>query len=697
MSINNTPTIGPYTKLEPFRFWCQKVIPLVYDESLSYYELLCKLVDYLNKTMADVDLMASDMEEFRAAYAELIDYVNNYFADLDITEEINNKLDQMAEDGTLTSVIRPIFADAVAEIPGLVSDWLNDNITQETGYVIDKSLLTPDAAADALITGNIRRVTEGLFGALEYLFYDDDIPLTFQRGFRGATSGASVAVQDSINWSCSDLIAAVPGDIFTLYNLMPDKFRFVIRAYTENEANNGVYTSDSILLLNDDLSQTSYTINGTYSNVNNGVYKNEIAIFKTTSPNIKYWSVHIRPIGNEQISDEDILTLSHGIKLVQRQAFLPYFKRSRVGDYGFIFGPNYGRINIDTTAKTATITGTCTFKSGKLRINNPTWDLSGLDPDAHQTYYFDCSDNTIKVTGYATYQTLAGIENTIYLGSAWPAGTVGPNPWIDLNTNLTITINNEIQKIAQNPVRFLKVLVTGDSICRGGRNGGKGFIGDVNRNFVNLGIGGATLSNVNDSSSSTDTAHAIGAANIPDTIVKYAAQTAQSWYMEPDAIIASGGINDLIDGATLGSIPTRPINSDAEAALLDPSLVTDSLSLLFYQMIKNFPNAHRFFLITHRNYNRPWTAGTGGWNQTQFHDAAVAICKLYGVTVIDVFNEGMLDSYFDQYVSPTPYSQDQTVTNLYYIDNDRVHPLALGYERGYEPLVESALHKALIE
>lgn len=36
-------------RLSTFRFWCQKVLPLVYDESLSYYELLCKVVDYLNK------------------------------------------------------------------------------------------------------------------------------------------------------------------------------------------------------------------------------------------------------------------------------------------------------------------------------------------------------------------------------------------------------------------------------------------------------------------------------------------------------------------------------------------------------------------------------------------------------------------------------------------------------------------------
>ena len=40
--------------LTPFRFWCQKVLPLVYDDSLSYYELLCKVIDYLNKMGEDV-------------------------------------------------------------------------------------------------------------------------------------------------------------------------------------------------------------------------------------------------------------------------------------------------------------------------------------------------------------------------------------------------------------------------------------------------------------------------------------------------------------------------------------------------------------------------------------------------------------------------------------------------------------------
>lgn len=46
------------------RYWCQKVLPQVYDDSLSYYELLNKVVDYLNHTIEDVQDVSTDYQEF---------------------------------------------------------------------------------------------------------------------------------------------------------------------------------------------------------------------------------------------------------------------------------------------------------------------------------------------------------------------------------------------------------------------------------------------------------------------------------------------------------------------------------------------------------------------------------------------------------------------------------------------------------
>ena len=37
--------------IKTLRFYCQKVLPLVYDDSLSYYELLCKVCNKLNEVI----------------------------------------------------------------------------------------------------------------------------------------------------------------------------------------------------------------------------------------------------------------------------------------------------------------------------------------------------------------------------------------------------------------------------------------------------------------------------------------------------------------------------------------------------------------------------------------------------------------------------------------------------------------------
>ena len=148
MAVDFTPSRGVYTELKPFRFWCQKVLPLVYDDSLSYYELLCKVVDFLNKTMEDVETLEEDVTGIYEAYNLLQQYVNDYFDNLDVQEEINNKLDQMAEDGSLSTVMLPL-------VRAEVTRWLGDNI-EPTTPPVDASLSISGAAADAAVTGAIR-------------------------------------------------------------------------------------------------------------------------------------------------------------------------------------------------------------------------------------------------------------------------------------------------------------------------------------------------------------------------------------------------------------------------------------------------------------------------------------------------------------------------------------------------------------
>ena len=114
MSANFTPNMEGYNNPGTFRFWCQRVLPLVYDDSLSYYELLCKVVNYINNLIQDNQATIENMDALLTAYNQLQDYVNNYFANLDLTGEVSNKIDEMVDNGELLAIIQPTL-DALDE------------------------------------------------------------------------------------------------------------------------------------------------------------------------------------------------------------------------------------------------------------------------------------------------------------------------------------------------------------------------------------------------------------------------------------------------------------------------------------------------------------------------------------------------------------------------------------------------------
>lgn len=90
--------------IQPFRYHCQKVLPLVYDDSLSYYELLCKVTQRLNEMINDVNVNTDKIETLRLKHEALVKYTLDYFKNLHVQKEIDNKLDRMAESGELESI-----------------------------------------------------------------------------------------------------------------------------------------------------------------------------------------------------------------------------------------------------------------------------------------------------------------------------------------------------------------------------------------------------------------------------------------------------------------------------------------------------------------------------------------------------------------------------------------------------------------
>lgn len=62
-----------------FKMWCYKVLPLVYDESLSYYEILCKVVKYINNLIEQDKIIGNELNDLKKE----LDTVNNWIDNFD--------------------------------------------------------------------------------------------------------------------------------------------------------------------------------------------------------------------------------------------------------------------------------------------------------------------------------------------------------------------------------------------------------------------------------------------------------------------------------------------------------------------------------------------------------------------------------------------------------------------------------------
>lgn len=88
--------LQPVPPLKPFRRFVMQNFPFIEKDfqDLDSYGLWCKVVEYLNKTIDSQNEVTAQME-----------YILNYFNNLNVQEEIDNKLDEMAESGELADII----------------------------------------------------------------------------------------------------------------------------------------------------------------------------------------------------------------------------------------------------------------------------------------------------------------------------------------------------------------------------------------------------------------------------------------------------------------------------------------------------------------------------------------------------------------------------------------------------------------
>lgn len=96
-----------FKKLCPFKWFVLENFPFIEEtfDAITNWQLFCKVVEYLNKVIEANNTIGNQVEDLTNNFIDLQNFVNEYFNGLDVQEEINNKLDEMAQSGELTDII----------------------------------------------------------------------------------------------------------------------------------------------------------------------------------------------------------------------------------------------------------------------------------------------------------------------------------------------------------------------------------------------------------------------------------------------------------------------------------------------------------------------------------------------------------------------------------------------------------------
>ena len=106
-----------------FSFWCYKVLPLVYDNSLSYYEILCKVVTYINELIEQDKIFGDELTNLLKELEKVKEWINNF--DTSFIKELIKKyiatmiLVEISDSGYIVYNIPESWKDIVFNTTGL--------------------------------------------------------------------------------------------------------------------------------------------------------------------------------------------------------------------------------------------------------------------------------------------------------------------------------------------------------------------------------------------------------------------------------------------------------------------------------------------------------------------------------------------------------------------------------------------------
>lgn len=132
-------------ELTPFAFWCQKVMPAVLDDSLSFYEVLCKLTAKLNDAIETINghselikTMQSEIDALQTLTAQHTQQI------ADLTKKVQANANNITAINTRTKGLSTKTDSA--------NNWFGLNLQTDDSYVYRLAWSTDAPAASVLQT-----------------------------------------------------------------------------------------------------------------------------------------------------------------------------------------------------------------------------------------------------------------------------------------------------------------------------------------------------------------------------------------------------------------------------------------------------------------------------------------------------------------------------------------------------------------
>ena len=535
------------------------------------------------------------------------------------------------------------IAPTDVQVATAVDGWLDDNVTQETGYVLDSSLTMSNAAAPANKVGEViddleinlyggKRYIEGYkINASRVIVADEDYCVTDYFEVTGGTS-ISISCNASASLTLYGLEYAADKSIIDrwgfnvetrTFNLTANAkyFRFTFpKGYAAKAVQNNIqiYTPDVDSKIADIAKKSIYGIGFNKFNPNtteNGYIQNNTGV--VTSSDSYFTSDYI-----------DVSEFSKGYAFTPKARKIIFYD----GDKTAISASYIG----DETAASV-LTLNSDYKYMRLSWYNTSTNIMVADSDTVPTAYKPYEIIAYNGVNYLNDDTKTKIQQMVGEGGK--------------STQIASYLYGKT------------VLVFGDSIMHGTGNDDNGIADLLADKYgavaADYSVSGATMGvRTDDPQYTADEEHHI-AKQVRNAIAAD---------VTPDLIIFDGGTNDIGGQIPIGTMTEVYTEPEAE------NYFANGFETVAYLLKKNFVGVPTIYMRAHNMSSRSYTG------QVSYGELGNQIAEKWGIRIVDMYKRmnTQLAEYAEAYLA------------------DYTHPNAAGYNKYYIPAIEDFVFDELV-